>query len=154
MAWNYSGNPAASDLDQVRFLVGDTDSTDPLVQDAEITFAIDAQATLELAAAMVLRALAAKFSRQASWRVGDVAATNVAAVAKAFKDRADELDPEGVTLGDSNLAAPSFGGLTISEKETLDADEDAVQPIFKKGLNDIPGGPEIGTYREESEEIA
>ena len=154
MAWNYSGNPSDSDLDQVRFLVGDTDSTDPLVLDEEIDFAISNQSTLPLAAAQVLRALATKFSRQASWKVGDVAATNVAAVAKAFKERADELDPDGITLGDAKLAAPKFGGLTYSEKDTYDSDTDAVQPMFKKGLNDIPGGPDIGTYREESEEIA
>lgn len=143
MSWNYSGDPATSDLDEVRYLVGDTDSSDPLVLDAEINFAIAKQTTLELAAAQVLRALAAKFSRRSNFSAGEVSASDVAAIAKAFKDRADELDPNGVTLGDAMLAAPSFGGLLVSEKESLDEDDGAVQPVFRKGMDDIPGGPDV-----------
>jgi hypothetical protein len=143
MTWNYSGNPASSDLDEVRYLVGDTDSTDPLVQDEEINYAIGKQSTLELAAAQVLRALAAKYSRWSNYSVGEVSVSDVAAIAKAFKERADELDPMGLTLGDSALCAPSFGGLTITGKESLDEDTDAVQPMFKKGADDYPGGPDV-----------
>jgi hypothetical protein len=36
MSWSYSGNPANSTLDKCRFLIGDTDSTEPLFQDEEI----------------------------------------------------------------------------------------------------------------------
>jgi hypothetical protein len=32
MAWSYSGNPGASNLDLIRFLIQDTDTTDQLVQ--------------------------------------------------------------------------------------------------------------------------
>ena len=37
MAWTYAGDPAASNLATVRFLIGDTDTTDQLLNDAEIT---------------------------------------------------------------------------------------------------------------------
>ena len=38
MSWSYSGDPAASDSDQVRFYVQDTDSGRPLLTDEEIAF--------------------------------------------------------------------------------------------------------------------
>lgn len=38
MAWTYSGDPTKSDLDNYRFLTGDTDSTFPLLQDEEVSF--------------------------------------------------------------------------------------------------------------------
>ncbi len=138
MSWNYTGRPSSCDRDEVRFLLGDTDASDPLVTDEEIAWAIESQGTLRLAAAVCLRALASKFSRYVTRRVGDVS-QNCSEMAKAFRDRADELDPSGLTA--RPLALPSFGGLSISEKETLAEDTDAVQPRFRRGMNDIPGGP-------------
>ena len=40
MSWNYSGNPADSTLDEVRFLIGDTDANAPIMQDEEIGYLI------------------------------------------------------------------------------------------------------------------
>lgn len=139
MDWNYD-DPATKDRDKVRFLVGDTCASDPLVSDQEVAFAIGEQPTLELAAAFILRSLAARYSRKATSRVGDIS-NNCSDIAKAFSDRADKLDPGNQIGGSSLLVAPSFGGLSISEKQTLDEDADAVQPSFRKGMNDIPGGP-------------
>lgn len=138
--WNYSGNPASNDRDQVRFLIGDTCKEDPLVSDKEIAFAISEQTSLKLAAAMCLRALAAVHSRMVTKKIGDIS-VNCSDLAKQFKARADELDPFNVATAAPLLALPVFGGLSITEKETLDDDDDAVQPSFRKGMNDIPGGP-------------
>lgn len=38
MSWSYSGNPAASDLDAVRFYIGDIDENLQLLQDEDIDF--------------------------------------------------------------------------------------------------------------------
>lgn len=38
MAWTYSGDPSSSDLDRYRFLIGDTDVDDKVLQDEEIMF--------------------------------------------------------------------------------------------------------------------
>jgi hypothetical protein len=40
MAWSYSGDPASSDRDAIRFYIGDTDSSLPLLQDEDIDFLI------------------------------------------------------------------------------------------------------------------
>src|SRR5512139_195599 len=38
--WLYSGDPLKTDRDEVRFLCGDTDASDPLLEDAEVDGAI------------------------------------------------------------------------------------------------------------------
>jgi hypothetical protein len=141
MAWNYSGDPLLNDRDKVRFLVGDTCEKDALVSDEEIAYALSKQAAHELAAAIVLRALAAKYSRIGSVSVGDVS-KSADGIAAAFSARAKELDPNGVTTAVGYFVLPSFGGLSIPSKQTLDDDTDAVQPSFRRGMNDIPGGPD------------
>lgn len=40
MTWSYSGNPNDSDKDKYRFLLGDTDVEEPILQDEEIQFVI------------------------------------------------------------------------------------------------------------------
>lgn len=142
MSWNYSGR-ADTDRDKVRFLVGDTDPKDPLVQDEEIAYVVSEYPDLRIAAACILRALAAKYSRQGTITVGSVSKT-LTMIAGQFAKRAEELDPCGLSVGGQALALPSFGGLTKSEKETLKDDTDAVQPSFAIGMNDIPGGPDDG----------
>ena len=65
MTWTYSGNPSSTDRDAVRFLVADTDSTDPLITDEEIAYLLDLYTEPPHAAVGAARAIAAKFSRDA-----------------------------------------------------------------------------------------
>lgn len=41
MSFSYSNNPSGSKLDECRFLIGDTDSSQPILQDEEITYLIN-----------------------------------------------------------------------------------------------------------------
>lgn len=41
MSFTYSGNPETSTLDAVRFMIGDTNPCDPLLQDEEINYLIE-----------------------------------------------------------------------------------------------------------------
>lgn len=41
MSWSYSGDPTTSKLDEYRFLIADTDSTAPIMQNEEIQYIID-----------------------------------------------------------------------------------------------------------------
>lgn len=40
MSWTYTGDPASSELDKYRFLIGDTIQTQPIYQDEEINFVL------------------------------------------------------------------------------------------------------------------
>ncbi len=135
MTWTYGGDPSANERDEVRWLAGDTDTNDQLVTDEEIAYALTKQPTPTLAAAVVCDAIAAKFAREADRRVGDVS-LSASQKAKAYRERAADLRADAAVL-----ALPSFGGLSIADKETLDADTDAVQPSFRIGKDDHPEIP-------------
>lgn len=151
MTWNYSGRPEDNEKDKVRFLVGDTCKDDPLVQDEEIDYALSEFPRVNLAAALVCRSLSSRYARMVSSKVGDISVSGGDKISGAYKARADELDPDGLTAG-RELVLPSFGGLTHSGKDTLNDDTDAVQPSFQRGMNDIPGGPSDGVVSTNEED--
>jgi hypothetical protein len=132
MAWTYSGDPAASARDEVRFLVGDTDTNDQLLQDAEIAYTLSKYPNPLMAAVRSCMALAAKFSRQADASAGPLSESS-SQKAKAFFTLAGELRAQA-----GRLAKPVFGGVVQSENETLDQDTNAVQPSFRVGGFDHP----------------
>lgn len=41
MSFSYNNNPSGNKVDECRFLIGDTDSSKPILQDEEITYLID-----------------------------------------------------------------------------------------------------------------
>lgn len=78
MAWTYSGNPASSDRDEVRFLIGDTDSKDQLLSDDELDYILsvipDPGASYHnlKAASSACEAIAAKLSKVTDKSVGSL----------------------------------------------------------------------------------
>jgi len=91
VAWTYGGDPSQSDLDMVRWLVGDTDITDQLVRDEEVQAALDRYGSPERAGAKIARAIAANFSRLFDKTAGDVKKA-MSQKAENFRKLADELD--------------------------------------------------------------
>lgn len=75
MTWTYTQNPMTVPVDEVHFLVGDTDTLDRLVQDEEIAYYLalypkPAGKPAYLAAAAVCDAIASQFARKADKSVG------------------------------------------------------------------------------------
>lgn len=133
MTWTYTGDPSASNRDEVRFLCGDTISTDQLATDEEIAYAIASAGSNGLAAAIVCEALAARFARFADVSVG-AARESCSQKSRQFAEKAADLRRKYGAL----LALSRFGGQTISEKEAFAADTDAIQPSFQVGQQDSP----------------
>jgi len=111
---------------QVRYLVGDTVSTDPLVQDEEIVFALSQRPSIYGAAAMVCRSLSARLSREADTVDKDLR-TTLSARATAFSRRAAEYENKAISRSG---AKPFAGGLSIADKISRENDTDRVQPGF------------------------
>jgi hypothetical protein len=64
MVWTYTGTPLTVPLDEVRLLIGDTDTTDQQLQDGEIAYVQSKYSYNNIqAAAMCCKVLAAKYSR-------------------------------------------------------------------------------------------
>lgn len=132
--WTYSGNPAASDKDAVRHLLGDTDERDQQLSDEEIEWEVAQAGTVRSAAANAARSLAGRYSLQpSSKKVGDLAVT--------YGERAAMMLTLAKSLdADANLGAiPRAGGISIADKEAVEADTDRVRPAFSRGMHDHPG---------------
>jgi hypothetical protein len=95
MAWTYSGNPASSSLDEVRFLCGDTDSTNQQISNEEISYLLSEwNSDAYTSAAFACEAIAGKYSSKSDYSrsVGDLSiSTQFGASAKTFLDRASRL---------------------------------------------------------------
>lgn len=75
MTFTYSGNPGASALDEVRFLIQDTDSSDQLLSDEEINYLLSAYENDAFGAAIAaMTSLIAQAARvqEESKTVGDL----------------------------------------------------------------------------------
>lgn len=143
MSWSYSGNPAASTLDKVRFLIGDTDSTDQQLSNEEINAAlVDAGDDPYVAAIICVEALIAKFSRYVTKSVGDLSVS--------YGDRVKQFQSLLMSLrrrSTLQLCTPYAGGISVSDKQIDEADSDRVAPSFYMGMHDTDG-----TQTEQSEE--
>lgn len=139
MAFTYSQDPTTSDVDAVRFEIQDTNAAAPLLQDAEVAWAIlNETATpagepttltdgpLYASAARCCEVLARNLARQADVEVGSLK-TTYSNAAKTFAERASELREKA-----SGYAAPYAGGLSHSEKQSFRQDPDVVQPKFRR----------------------
>lgn len=133
--WTYSGDPAASTSDAVRFLVGDTDSARKLVDDREIAWAIAQSGNQYISAALVCEALASKYARESDMSMGGIS-KSLSKLADSFAKRAEKLRRQA-----TKNVKPFFGGLTISGKNALDLETDDVQPAMTVGEFD---NPELG----------
>ena len=132
MTWTYDGDPSANEKDEVRFLVGDTDSTDQLVSDEEIAYAIAEESNALLAAAKVAKAIMAKFARLVDKSVGDLK-LNFSQRMTHYKDLIDQLTERGT----ASAGIPYSGGISITDKDNREDDTDRVDPTFKRDLHSI-----------------
>lgn len=135
MTWSYSHDPATSDKDAVRFLVGDTDSSEQLISDEEIQFALKEEPNVRRAAAFVARAIAAKFAREADRSVGDLRIA-YSQRSRGFYDLADRLEADASRRTNVLRAMPYAGGISVADKESVEDDTDRVRPSFAKGMHD------------------
>lgn len=136
MTYSYSGDPAASDQDAVRFEIQDTDPNAPLLQDEEIAFTLDNEAGPEgdrtpagmlSAAARCCEALSRRFAMQADTVVGSLQ-TTYSKMAENYAERASELRERAIGMG-----VPFVGGQSWSAKAASRDDPDRVQPHFQRG---------------------
>lgn len=104
MTWTYSGDPASNNRDAVRFLVGDTDTTDQLISDEEIAYLLDVYIEAPSAAVGAARSIAAKFSRQSDQArtVGDLS------LSESFSQKSNQYHHLGDHLAGiaSGITAP------------------------------------------------
>jgi hypothetical protein len=95
MTFTYSGTPSASPRDAIRFLLNDTDSTDVLLTDEEISYLISTWSNTYESARAGAEVIASRFTRDAdnlSKTVGDISISkSYASKAKQYRELAKSL---------------------------------------------------------------
>lgn len=140
MAWTYNTSSLGSATSSgygaayVRVVIGDTSSTAlKTLQDEEVQFFVDQSGSLNGAAALAARGLAAKYaSVPKTKRVGPFLLAREEY--KRLIDLSSQLRRDSV-----NDAIPLVGGVQVSDKTRREGDADRVQPAFVRGGDDYPG---------------
>jgi hypothetical protein len=132
MTFSYM-SPDASDKDTVRFLIQDTNSDEPFLQDEEIAWLItkwkDVYGTMEMVAAMAADTIAARYAREASISADGVN-VGLGQVAQQFRDLAVSLRQQHKNLLVGGL--PDVGGVSPYEGQAHD-----IAPFnFGTGMHD------------------
>ena len=129
MGWTYSGDPATSTLDEVRFLVGDTDDADQQVTNEEVEYLIASAGSANAAAVAAAVVLATRYSGLAkSKAVGDLR-IEYESRAEGYRALIKKLETGGVSGSTAHPIAYA-GGISISDKEAQEDDDDRVEPGF------------------------
>lgn len=118
MAWSYDATllnttTTLGRLNTVRFLIGDTQTEDQLVQDEEISFALaQCNSNVYTSAAFLCRAIAAKFARMVDTELSGSLSVSYSDRSKQYQQLAVQVETIGKKYSGTSLGL-SAGGLTI-----------------------------------------
>lgn len=137
MTWTYGGDPAANARDAIRFLIGDTDTTDQLLTDEEIAWVnTEASGTstgttaLYDAASRCCLTIASKLAREADKSIGDLS-VSMSQRATAYREQAASL--KALSGREGGVPIPYAGGITISDKDIDEENSDIFRSWFSSG---------------------
>ena len=138
MAWTYDPSllgttTATGRLHSVRLLIGDTESTDPQVEDEEIVFSL-AQATDDIydAGYFLCRILAAKYARLVDTALDKGLSEKNDNLSKKYTELSGTIKSIGRTMKTST-GGVAGGGISISAMLAANRDTDRVQSQFTTG---------------------
>lgn len=140
MAWTYDPTDLDKDtpsgrLNVVRFLSGDTDSTDEQVQDEEVVFSLgQVNDNVYLAASYIANTISSKYARLVTTELDGQLTIEYGELSSNYKTLASSLKQQAGTLTASlSLRA---GGINNSVITTVDSDVTRPRPSFVKGQFD------------------
>lgn len=138
--FSYSGDPSTSDLDAVRFLIGDTDPNAYFLNDAEIGYMLSLSAAMDstgdgatpnipAAAGAAAEAIAAELSREVSYSADGVS-VSADTLANKYYGVAEKIRSLGRRT--DIAAAPKLSGLMCAEGY-----DSSLKPlVFAVGMHD------------------
>lgn len=137
MTWTYD----SSDLDKdtsagrvnvVRYLVGDTNTSDQQVQDEEITFALtESNDDVYYAASFVAGTIASLYARKVDIELDTAIKESLSGLSKQYRDLSAQLRQTAQVKSGGGLG--SFGGgLTVTSVEAKRANDNLIKPSFTR----------------------
>lgn len=151
MAFSYSGDPASSPRDYVRFLIADVNASAPLFQDAEVDAVLATASTPDWAAIDLIDAAIARYSFTPD-RVIDGLSVKWGVVVDSLVKLRDRLSARAAANSLSGAGAFYAGGLSQVETQQDREDTDLRRPKFERdqfeNLRNPPGGGPTDPSRE------
>lgn len=133
--WTFNPDDMTTDLNKVRRLIGDVSSTAPLFQDEEIDFFTSSETNVFGAASLACESLAGLYAAQVNKQVGPLR-LDASQKYDHFRDLAGRYAVLAKSKGSPQIYA---GGISVSDKDTQEADTDRDAPYFKRGWDDFAG---------------
>lgn len=147
MSFSYTGNPSDSEVDAVRFLVGDNQEDEHFLEDEEIIFLSSLwtlQYSIYWTAAMAAEAIAAKFTREVTFN-SDSQTVSTSELQQKYLTLAEKL--RTLHRAYQSGADVDVGGMLLGEQK-----DPTVKPLaFGRAMHDNPaaGRQDYGDYRDE-----
>lgn len=134
MTWSYSGDPADSEVDTVRFLLQDVEESEPFLEDEEIQYLVDTYLdrwkSVTPVAAMAAEILSNRFAREMSVS-GDGVSIDTASLQQRFADVAASLRELFKAEGATETFLEDFSGVLAH------GFDDSLAPLnFGLGMHD------------------
>lgn len=148
-AFSYSGDPATSSLDAVRFLTGDTDPNYYFLNDAEVNYLLGVSAGTSLdgnpdvpsVAGAAAETIAANLSREISYSADGVS-VSADTLASKYYEVAEKI--RTLSRRTDVVGAPDVGGILVGEVY-----DDTIRPlVWAVGMHDnyLAGQQDYGGY--------
>lgn len=133
----YGNAPATNNTDALKFWVGDqsTSSATELLSTKECDYLLTAYGSPRAAAPHAARAIAADLAVKVGKSVGDLR-LDAQQQYEHYMTLAASLERQA-----SFSATPFAGGISVSQKQSVEDDTDRVAPAFTIGVHDDPGLP-------------
>ena len=149
MTATFTNAPGTRPIDTVRVEIDDIDcvpETDAMLSDESIQYFIDTNSHILLAAAAAAEAVAGKFADSPSRKkVGDLEVSYGDSGGKtvSYLSLAKSLRARAYRKAGANVYA---GGVSKSDKDSIESDSDRVPVVFSVGMDDNPesGGSDRG----------
>lgn len=145
MTFTYSGNPSESEVDAVRFLIGDTEEEEPLLHNEEILYLSSIwtlQFSIYWTAAMAAEAIAARFAREVTFNSDSQTIST------------SELQQKYLTMAEGlralHRAMPAGAGVDVGGMLRDEYHDPTIAPLaFGRGMHDEieAGEQDFGNYR-------
>lgn len=140
------------EIDKVRFYLGDTESSNWLLTDEEIDFALTEGGSVRAAASICADRLAAQYARLADLTEGQLSIK----YSQKFQQYRAIAQDVGNASRTTFLAMPTAGAIFVADKAATEADDTLVKPSFTVDLLDNPSvgrlDTTIGSQSQETED--
>ena len=153
MTWSYSEDDlgtttAVERLNTVRLLIGDTDTTDQLIQDEEIIFALaQTSNNVYYAASWCADAVGAKFARKVTTELDGQLRAEYSDLYKHYQKLSGQLRQSGAKYGGTALGLDA-GGLTTTDINLVRDNTNRVKPSFTKDMYRYEEDPYNTDYKQ------